>query len=33
MTFVDPMLAARLGWSVKTGAVWMRVRLAGRKVT
>ncbi|OWZ29975.1 hypothetical protein C347_04652 [Cryptococcus neoformans AD2-60a] len=32
-TFVDPMLAARLGWSVKTGAVWMRVRLAGRKVT
>ncbi|OXG11790.1 hypothetical protein C361_06450 [Cryptococcus neoformans Tu259-1] len=30
-TFVDPMLAARLGWSVKTGAVQMRVRLAGRK--
>ncbi|RUP99101.1 hypothetical protein D8M35_16350, partial [Curtobacterium sp. HSID17257] len=31
MTFVDPTLAARLGWSVKTGAVRMRVRLAGGK--
>lgn len=30
-TFVDPKLAARLGWSVKTGAVRMRVRLAGGK--
>nr|KIR49176.1 hypothetical protein I312_01329 [Cryptococcus bacillisporus CA1280] len=31
MTFVDPKLAVRLGWSVKGGAVWMRVRLAGGK--
>ncbi|OXM76412.1 hypothetical protein C364_05992 [Cryptococcus neoformans Bt63] len=28
MTFVDPKLAARLGWDVKKGMVQMRVRLA-----
>ncbi|KIR77802.1 hypothetical protein I306_05196 [Cryptococcus gattii EJB2] len=33
MTFVDPKLAVRLGWSVKTGAIWLRVRLADRKAT
>nr|KIR50442.1 hypothetical protein I312_00382 [Cryptococcus bacillisporus CA1280] len=31
MTFVDPKLAVRLGWSVKGGAVRMRVHLAGGK--
>lgn len=28
-TFVDPKLAARLGWDVRRGTVQMRVRLAG----
>ncbi|OXG75011.1 hypothetical protein C346_06915 [Cryptococcus neoformans D17-1] len=28
-TFVDPKLAARLGWDVRRGTVWMQVRLAG----
>ncbi|OXH43434.1 hypothetical protein J003_04397 [Cryptococcus neoformans] len=28
-TFVDPKLAARLGWEVRKGLIWMRVHLAG----
>ncbi|KAE8541147.1 hypothetical protein D1P53_002502 [Cryptococcus gattii VGV] len=30
-TFVDPKLAVKLGWSVQTSAVQMKVRLAGGK--
>ncbi|KAE8542767.1 hypothetical protein D1P53_000829 [Cryptococcus gattii VGV] len=29
--FVDLKLAVKLGWSVQTGAIWMKVHLAGGK--